>query len=280
MPELPEVEVIRQGLLPHLVDRRIVAISCSGKQLRFPVDCKTMEDNLLNEQIINIKRRAKYLLLEGKSGARLVVHLGMSGNLGIFPVGTEGKKHDHLCWTLDNDTELRLNDPRRFGSVILFPAERANASIKQFFAATGPEPFSRSCSVRYLMGRAEKKKQAVKQFLMDSRVVAGIGNIYANETLFRSSIHPARPASSLTENEWKRLLISLRKTLKHAISCGGSTINDFAGASGEGGYFQMNFLIYGRGGESCTQCGGQVEKIVLGGRASFFCPECQPVRGR
>jgi formamidopyrimidine-DNA glycosylase len=275
MPELPEVEVICQGLLPHLLDRTIVGIRCSGKNLRFPVRCEAMKTELCTHGITSLTRRAKYLLLGVESGASLIIHLGMSGNLGIFTAGTAGKKHDHVCWLLDNNTELRLNDPRRFGAVLLYTAEETKTGIKQFFAATGPEPFSRSCSVAYLMERAAGKKQAVKQFLMDSHVVAGIGNIYANETLFRCRIHPAREASSLTEGEWKQLLRSMRKTLKHAISCGGSTISDFAGASGEGGYFQMNFLIYGKVGKSCSQCGEQVKKIVLGGRASFFCPGCQ-----
>ncbi|MCF8057528.1 MAG: bifunctional DNA-formamidopyrimidine glycosylase/DNA-(apurinic or apyrimidinic site) lyase [Desulfocapsa sp.] len=275
MPELPEVEVTCQGLLPHLMERRIIAVCCSGKNLRFPVGCKAMRTELCDDRITGLTRRAKYLLLRMESGAGLIIHLGMSGNLGIFAAGTAQKKHDHVCWLLDNNTELRFNDPRRFGAVLLFTAEEAKTGVKQFFAATGPEPFSRSCSVVYLMQRAGGRKQAVKQYLMDSHVVAGIGNIYANEILFRSRIHPARAASSLTEREWKQLFRSMRKTLTHAISCGGSTISDFAGASGEGGYFQMNFLIYGKAGQACSQCGEYVEKTKLGGRATFFCPGCQ-----
>ncbi|MEN8200317.1 MAG: bifunctional DNA-formamidopyrimidine glycosylase/DNA-(apurinic or apyrimidinic site) lyase [Thermodesulfobacteriota bacterium] len=279
MPELPEVEVIRQGLLPHLQKRKIVNIYCSGKDLRFPVQCDRMSELLCGTRITGLERRAKYLLLRMENGAQLIIHLGMSGNLGIFPAQSTCKKHDHVCWELDNNSELRFNDARRFGAVRLLLPEEAAAEVKRFFAATGPEPFSRDCSSSYLARRAKGKKQPVKTFLMDSHVVAGIGNIYANETLFRCHIHPARPTSSLTVKEWRRLLTTMRKILKHAISCGGSTISDFLGASGEGGYFQMNFLVYGKAGERCEQCDGRIEKIQIGGRASFFCPVCQPAQG-
>lgn len=278
MPELPEVEVICQGLLPHLINRKIISVRCSGKQLRTPVHCENLQLALKNRQIVNLTRRAKYLVLKTDSGATLIIHLGMTGNMGIFDADSITKKHDHVCWLLDNKTELRLNDTRRFGAVHLLAAKNAKEEEKQFFSATGPEPFTRSCSVAYLMKRAAPRKQAVKAFLMDSHVVAGIGNIYANETLFRSRIHPQRPASSLSAKEWKRLLTTMRKTLKHAIACGGSTISDFVGASGEAGYFQMNFLIYGKAGEACSDCGKIISKETIGGRASFFCMNCQPKR--
>ena len=277
MPELPEVEVICQGLLPHLIGRTITDVYCSGKQLRTPVHCKELKKELKNRQIVILKRRAKYLVLETDSGATLIIHLGMTGNMGIFAIGSAIKKHDHVCWQLDNGTELRFNDTRRFGAVRLLPAKNAAKEEQQFFAVTGPEPFSRSCSVSYLMKRATHRKIAIKSFIMDSHVVAGIGNIYANETLFLSRIHPERPASSLSAKEWKLLLTTIRKTLKHAIRCGGSTISDFVNASGEGGYFQMNFRIYGKAGELCSRCRKPISKKIIGGRASFFCGHCQPM---
>ncbi|RUM43069.1 MAG: formamidopyrimidine-DNA glycosylase [Desulfocapsa sp.] len=276
MPELPEVEVICQGLRPHIIGKYIREIRCSGKRLRTEVNCKGMQRELCSQPIISLKRRAKYLILQVENGAMLILHLGMTGNLGIFKQGTVQKKHDHICWLLDDDQEMRFNDTRRFGAVHLLPAENAKQLEKAFFAATGPEPFARNCNTAYLLKRAEKRSQAVKNFIMDSHIIAGIGNIYANESLFRCGIHPARPAATLSEKEWKHLLTIIRKTLKHAIRCGGSTISDFVNASGEGGYFQMNFQIYGKTGETCTVCGQKIEKTVLGGRASFFCPGCQP----
>ena len=276
MPELPEVEVICQGLLPHLLHRTIIDVRCSGKQLRAPVDCEGLQRELNEQRIANLTRRAKYLVLKTDNGATLIIHLGMTGNMGIFAAEAATKKHDHVCWLLDNNTELRFNDTRRFGAVRLFTAKNAAEEEKKFFSATGPEPFSRACSVTYLMQRAARRKQPIKSFIMDSHVVAGIGNIYANEILFHSRIHPQRPAFSLSPEEWKQLLTIMRKTLKHAIRCGGSTISDFVNASGEGGYFQMNFRIYGKAGEACSRCGEVVSKKTIGGRASFFCGNCQP----
>jgi len=275
MPELPEVEVICQGLQSHIIGRYIRDIYCSGKSLRVPVQCEEMCKELCGQKILTLTRRAKYLLLQTENGACLILHLGMTGNMGIFAQGTKRRKHDHICWSLDNATELRFNDTRRFGAVYLLPADNAKAGEKTFFAATGPEPFSRSCTAAYMMQRASRKKQAVKNYIMDSHTIAGVGNIYANESLFRTGIHPARPASSLTAKEWKRLLTIIRKTLRQAIECGGSTISDFVNASGDGGYFQINFQIYGKTGEQCCKCRTIIQKTTIGGRASFFCPQCQ-----
>jgi formamidopyrimidine-DNA glycosylase len=279
MPELPEVEVICRGLLPHLLNRTIISIRCSGKQLRSPVQCEEMNAELCGRRITSLSRRAKYLVLKSEGGAALIIHLGMTGNMGIFDAGSATKKHDHVCWQLDNKTELRFNDARRFGAVRLLPERTAVQEEKRFFSATGPEPFSRSCSVAYLSQLAARRKIAIKKFIMDSHVIAGIGNIYANESLFRARIHPERPASSLSAKEWERLRSIIRKTLNHAIACGGSTISDFVDASGKGGYFQMNFRIYGKAGESCSECGEKIRKETIGGRASFFCPVCQPQSG-
>ena len=277
MPELPEVEVICQGLRSHLINRTIVSVYCSGKQLRSPVPCKDMQTGLSGKQIISLSRRAKYLILKTDCGGALIIHLGMTGNMGIFDMGSATKKHDHICWRLDNKTELRFNDTRRFGAVHFLPAKNVTRKIKQFFAKTGPEPFSRACSTQYLIEQASHRDIAIKKLIMDNHVIAGIGNIYANEALFRSGIHPEQPASSLSGKEWKRLLTVIRKTLKHAIECGGSTISDFLGASGDGGYFQINFRIYGKAGEKCLECGGLIMKKTIGGRASFFCPVCQAI---
>ncbi len=275
MPELPEVEVICQGLRPHILGKTIEDVFCSGKQLRVPVDCEEIRNELCNKKISSLTRRAKYLLLTMQNGATLILHLGMTGNIGIFEHETTRRKHDHICWLLNDKKEMRLNDTRRFGAVHLLPANDAERLKKEFFVTTGPEPFSRTCTAGYLHKCAAKRNQAVKSFIMDSRVIAGIGNIYANESLFRTAIHPARPASSLSEKEWRHLLTIIRKTLKHAIQCGGSTISDFVNASGDGGYFQMNFQIYGKNGSDCLTCKNTIQKTVIGGRASFYCPVCQ-----
>ncbi len=275
MPELPEVEVICQGLSPHLAGRTIHDIRCSGKPLRAPVACDEMRAELCGHRIGSVKRRAKHLILHMENGAALIIHLGMTGNMGIFDASAALKRHDHVCWRLDNRTELRFNDARRFGAVRLLPAENAALAEKQFFAATGPEPFSRACSATYLEKRAAGRKIAIKKFIMDSHVIAGIGNIYANESLFRSGIHPGRAVSDLSTGEWQTLLRVIRKTLKHAIRCGGSTISDFVDASGKGGYFQMNFQIYGKKGEECIRCRQTIIRESIGGRASYICPGCQ-----
>jgi len=279
MPELPEVEVICQGLIPHLINRTILDIRCSGKQLRYPVQCQKMSNELCNGKIISLSRRAKYLILKTDNGSALIIHLGMTGNMGIFDKNSATKKHDHICWQLDNKKELRFNDTRRFGAVHLLPAKTAPQLEKQFLFKTGPEPFAPSCSIAYLTDLARRRKVGIKKFIMDSHVIAGIGNIYANESLFRASIHPEQPAASLSAKEWKYLRTIIRKTLKHAIQCGGSTISDFVDASGKGGYFQMNFLIYGKRGEPCSRCGTTIKKETIGGRASFFCPVCQSKQG-
>ncbi len=314
MPELPEVEVICQGLRPHLTGRIITTIRYSGKPLRQPVPQAAMNELLPGLRIRAITRRAKYLLLEteeempsGRSGdsssipcdrdtkpsvavgrscaipgtrdtkpsVAVVIHLGMTGNLGIFPCSAPIKTHDHVCWQLDNDLELRLNDSRRFGGVWLLTPEQSANRESGFFGNTGPEPFSAQCTPAYFMTQARKKQQPVKTFLMDSKVVAGIGNIYANEALMAAGIHPARPVCALKKRDWQQLIPLIRTILTQAIACGGSTISDFINASGESGYFQMNFKVYGRKDQPCHQCGASIEKIQISGRASFFCPRCQ-----
>ena len=293
MPELPEVEVICQGLRPHLTHRLITSIHCSGKPLRHPVPHAAMNELLCGRMISSVERRAKYLLIateeetlsrssavpDGRdtrpSLAVVIIHLGMTGNLGIFPHTAPVKLHDHVRWQLDNDLELRLNDSRRFGAVWMLTAEESRNRETGFFAGTGPEPFSKLCTPAHFMALARKRQQPIKTFLMDGRVVAGIGNIYANEALLAAGIHPGRKASALEEHDWQRLILLIRRILTQAIECGGSTISDFINASGERGYFQMHFQVYGRQNQPCHQCGSPIEKMQLSGRAAYFCPVCQ-----
>ncbi len=275
MPELPEIEVIRRGLQLHLPDRRIEAVFYNGKKLRHPVPLEPMQKLLIGGKISKVCRRAKFLLVHIDNDAVLVIHLGMTGRLGLFPEGSALAPHDHLRWRLDGGLELRLHDARRFGSVRLLTAGEAMDIETTLFKSIGPEPFSDACSPAYLFAQAEKRKQPIKTFLMDMKIVAGIGNIYANECLFNTGINPARPAGGLSLHDWQRLLPELRAILQHAIDCGGSTISDYLNAGGKPGYFQIHFKVYGKKGEPCQECGTPIGMVRLGGRASYFCPACQ-----
>jgi len=275
MPELPEVEVICRGIRPLLIGRRVTAIMSSGKKLRHPIPLEVMQDSMLGQTITTVERRAKFLQVGLQHGEMLIIHLGMTGNLGIFSPSAVQAKHVHIRWSLDNDTELRYNDSRRFGSIRFLQRDEVAKREETLFKTTGPEPFSDEFSADYLLQRAKGKSLGVKLLLMTNQVVAGIGNIYANESLFAAEIHPARQAQTLTRQEWSRLVIKIRKVLRQAIECGGSTIRDFVNAGQERGYFQINFHVYGREGEACSRCSTKIEKLKLGGRASFYCPKCQ-----
>jgi formamidopyrimidine-DNA glycosylase len=275
MPELPEVEVICRGIRPHLIGRRVAAVTGDGLPLRQPVPLEMMASELPGRKIVRVERRAKYLQVSLDSGAMLVIHLGMTGNLGIFSAGLPPRKHDHLHWLLDNSTELRYHDSRRFGSVQLLCPEETGQREETIFKTMGPEPFGRDFSANYLYRLARGRSLAVKPFIMTNQVVTGIGNIYANESLYAAGIHPARQAGSLSLGEWARLVKEIRRGLSEAIECGGSTISDFVDADRREGYFQINFQVYGRSGEICRRCRAPIESRRLGGRASYFCPGCQ-----
>jgi formamidopyrimidine-DNA glycosylase len=275
MPELPEVEVICRGIRSFLVGRTVTDIHCNGKRLRHPVPMEIMQRKMVNQVITTVERRAKFLQIGLETGEMLIIHLGMTGNLGIFPPAVTPAKHDHVLWLLDNGTELRYNDIRRFGSIRFLSVSEVVDREETIFQTTGPEPFSDEFSAEYLQKLAKGKNPAVKLFIMTNQTVAGIGNIYANESLFAAGIQPSRTAQSLTKKEWERLVIEIRRVLSHAIECGGSTISDFLNASQEKGYFQMNFKVYGREGKACSLCSANIEKQKIGGRASYFCPNCQ-----
>lgn len=275
MPELPEVEVTCRGLRPHILDRKILAIDASGKDLRTAIPLTSMRDHLIGTHFLHVNRRAKYLLLGTAKDDLLIIHLGMTGKLGIFSAKTQRAKHDHLSISFDNDTELRLNDTRRFGSVHFIKEYLQEDLEKSIFLTSGPEPFSDVFSAPYLKKRAKGRSQAVKTFIMNSTIVVGVGNIYANESLFAAGIHPQTAAGNLSMAKWKKLIHSIQAILHWAIECGGSTISDFRSASGESGYFQVNFKVYGRDGKPCVNCGSVVKKVTVGNRATFFCPNCQ-----
>ncbi len=275
MPELPEVEVICRGILPHLLERTVTAIHHSDKQLRRPVPIDFLRREMIGHRITAVTRRAKYLQISIDSGAMLIIHLGMTGNLGFFAPACDPAKHDHLRFTLDNDTELRYNDSRRFGSMQILSSRETADREATVFKSTGPEPFSDAFSPDYLHRLAKGKDLAVKVFIMNTRVLAGVGNIYASESLFRAGILPDRKVRNISKKDWARLITATREILQHAITCGGSTISNFINARQEKGYFQVNFKVYGRQGDPCPICQEKIEKVRLGGRASYFCPKCQ-----
>jgi formamidopyrimidine-DNA glycosylase len=275
MPELPEVEVICRGLRPHLIGRTITRIRHSGFNLRVPVPVDELSRHIANRVVIDVDRRAKYLIITVEGGTKMLIHLGMSGRLGFFPQQSPVARHDHLRLLLDNDIELRFNDARRFGAVHVFSGADAANLERSFFARSGPEPFSREYSAQYLLEKAKGRQSPVKVFLMTNEIVVGIGNIYANEILFAARIAPTRRAATLSLAEWRRIVAKTRLILKQAIDCGGSTISDFANANHESGYFQVNFRVYDCKGQPCQTCSRAIEKIQLGGRACYYCPKCQ-----
>ncbi len=275
MPELPEVEVVRRGLLNHLPGRTITGVLTDGKKLRLPVPVKALRLCLTGARVTDVRRRAKYLLIDFDNGALMILHLGMTGILGLFPRDTGLGPHDHVCWNLDNGYDLRFNDVRRFGSVRVVGPDKIKTLEQTVFKTTGPEPFSETFTGQYLHSKAHKKQQPVKNFIMDARVVAGVGNIYANESLFSSGIRPNRKAGAVSTKRYDLLVDKIREVLTTAIECGGSTISDFIDTSGASGYFQIHFNVYGRKDQPCPTCTNLIRHMKLGGRASYFCPACQ-----
>ncbi len=275
MPELPEVEVVRRGLMPHLKGMTITGFRHSGKNLRFPVPKELLSSKLPGSKITTVKRRAKYLLFPTDKGDLLIIHLGMTGKLALFDQDATTTKHDHLFFSLNNGKELRYNDTRRFGAVHLITNYETVDLENTFFQTSGPEPFSDMCTSKYFKTRAKSSSQAVKTFIMNSKIIVGVGNIYANESLFAAQIHPQTPAGRLTHKQWQLLIEKIREILRWAIDCGGSTISDFLNAGGQQGYFQINFRVYSQDGKPCHVCKTLIDKRVVNGRASYFCPQCQ-----
>jgi formamidopyrimidine-DNA glycosylase len=276
MPELPEVEVTRLGLIPFLPGRKIVKITSSSKRLRAPIPRNMLAHHIKGNKITSIDRRAKYLLFRITGGSTMVLHLGMAGKLSYISASEPPAKHDHLRVLLDNTMEGRFNDSRRFGTILVWPPDKAKMCEKNFSDRIGVEPLSNGFSVAYLIEKSRNKRLPIKNFLMDSRIIAGIGNIYANEILFEAALNPETPAGELATGNWQAIIQSTKRILKKAIKSGGSSISDFLTTSGNPGYFQVHFKVYNRGGEKCLHCPSSVAKIVLGGRATYFCPACQP----
>jgi len=286
MPELPEVETVRRGLVPAMAGRRILSARANRVDLRFAFP-ERFEERLTGTRVERLDRRAKYLLARLGSGETLLMHLGMSGRFtiqagdlarlpGDFVYAPAGNPaHDHVVFELEDGVRVTYNDPRRFGFMTLF--ETASQESQPFLAGLGPEPDSNAFSSAYLDERLAGRRTPVKAALLDQRVVAGLGNIYVCEALWRARISPRRMAASVPGKRAARLAPAVRAVIAEAIDAGGSTLRDFAGADGALGYFQHRFDVYGREGEPCRRegCGGTVSRIVQSGRSTFFCPVCQ-----
>jgi len=270
MPELPEVETSCRGIAPHIQDRRVARVIIRNHSLRWPIPAD-LPEILKNRQLLSVGRRGKYLLLRFKHG-HVLLHLGMSGSLRIVPADLPAEKHDHVDMCFSGGVVLRLTDPRRFGA-LLWTSE--TLETHKLIAHLGPEPLSGDFDDLHLYRLSRKRKQAVKTFIMDSKVVVGVGNIYANEALFMSGIRPTRKAGGLSRAACVTLTENIRKVLAGAIAQGGTTLKDFVGGDGKPGYFKQSLRVYGRGGEPCVHCQKPLKEIQLGKRATVYCTACQ-----
>jgi formamidopyrimidine-DNA glycosylase len=270
MPELPEVETTRRGIEPHAVGRHIVALHVHEPRLRWRVQ-DDLPAQVAGRLILHAKRRAKYLLLELETGT-LLLHLGMSGSLRVLPADTPRIAHDHFDLVLDSGNTLRFNDPRRFGS-LHYTCEDPN--IHPLLASLAPEPFDEAFDTDYLWRVTRRRRVAIKQLLMNSRLVVGVGNIYASEALFRAKIRPRRQAHTLSRVEIGRLVRAVRAILAMAIKVGGTTLRDYVGADGVPGYFSQKLYVYERGGDPCRKCRTPVKQLTQGQRSTYYCPTCQ-----
>jgi formamidopyrimidine-DNA glycosylase len=284
MPELPEVETTRRGLLPHVAGRRIEHVLLRRPDLRWPIP-REVEELLPDQRIEGIRRRAKYLLLDTQAGSALL-HLGMSGSLRVLPGDTPVRAHDHVDIALDSGRVLRFNDPRRFGCLLW----QAPGETHALLAGLGPEPLSDDVDGAafdgavfdgavfdgdYLFARSRGRSAPVKTFLMDQSVVVGVGNIYAAEALFLAGISPLREAGKVSRARYAALADAVKAILAHAIARGGTTLRDFISPDGAPGYFEQELLAYGRGGEPCPRCGRVLKHALIGQRASVWCGHCQ-----
>lgn len=270
MPELPEVETTLRGIAPHLSQRRIADVVVRNPKLRWPIP-NDLPQLLRGHVIRGLRRRAKYLLIEFEHGT-LILHLGMSGSLRIQPRGTPAEKHDHFDLVLEDGQLMRLRDPRRFGAVLWHADDVAQHPL---LAALGPEPLGPDFNGEYLHLVTRSRSAAIKMTIMDSHLVVGVGNIYANESLFRAGIRPQLAANKLSLPRCRCLAQNIKEVLLEAITQGGSTLRDFVHSDGSSGYFQQNYFVYGRTGESCRVCGSIIKQIRQGQRSTFYCPTCQ-----
>ena len=273
MPELPEVETTRRGIEPWVLNQTITGIKVRNAQLRWPVD---IPERLIGQSIDGVGRRGKYLLIATSQGT-VIIHLGMSGSLRILPLGTPPLKHDHIDIRLGNGKLLRLNDPRRFGSVVFQPGDQPQEHW--LLKDLGVEPLGNEFSGQYLFERSRKRKVAVKNFIMDSKNVVGVGNIYAAEALFLAGIRPGTGAGRIPRRAYETLAGSIKHVLDRSVRQGGTTLRDFVGSDGNPGYFQQQLNVYGRQDKPCRVCEKPLKLQILGQRSTVYCANCQTSQG-
>jgi formamidopyrimidine-DNA glycosylase len=282
MPELPEVETVRRGLAPAMEGAVIAQADVNRPDLRWPFPVG-MADRLKGKRVLGLRRRSKYILADLDSGETLLVHLGMSGRMLISgdPLGQfvhdhpSPEKHDHVVLHMDNGARITFNDPRRFGAMDLLST--ATAEAHPLLASIGPEPLGNGFNEDYLIQALAHRNTPMKSALLDQKIIAGLGNIYVCESLFRSKIHPTRPARRVSKARVANLVPIIRDVMNDAITAGGSSLRDFRQADGELGYFQHSFDVYGREDEACRtpECASRIRRIVQSGRSTFYCPTCQ-----
>ena len=277
MPELPEVETVVRDLIPLLSLKTVIKVEVPGKKLRRPWD-PVWSQLLVNQTIEKVTRRGKWIIISFRSNVQLLIHLGMTGQLCVFNQNSPLQSHTNLVFSLDcKAKELRFRDIRRFGSADVFLSQEA---LKEFFDSRelGPEPFN--IPQDYWVNTLAKSSRNLKAFLLDQKNITGVGNIYADESLYKSGLNPSRKAMSLSKKEALLLAKCIGEVLGSAIENRGSTIKDYVGGSGLMGGYQDEFQAYGRTGEPCKKCGQPIKKIVLAGRSTHFCPICQPKKPR
>ncbi|MEM8561189.1 MAG: bifunctional DNA-formamidopyrimidine glycosylase/DNA-(apurinic or apyrimidinic site) lyase [Pseudomonadota bacterium] len=269
MPELPEVETTRRGVAPYCVGKLVSHVTVRESRLRWPVPSE-LPERLAGLRVTALERRAKYLLFRTEQGS-LLVHLGMSGSLRIAALDDEPRKHDHIDILFENGACLRFHDPRRFGSLHWVPVDGSHKLLNHL----GPEPLSDVFDGSLLYQRSRGRSCPVKNFIMDGRVVVGVGNIYANEALFLAGIHPRRAAGRISRSRYETLANRIKQVLTSAIKQGGTTLRDFVGGDGSPGYFAQQLYVYARAGERCKRCDATLKEIRLAQRSTVFCVTCQ-----
>lgn len=270
MPELPEVETSRRGIEPHVLNRPITDVIIRRKKLRWPVPTQ-LKKQLVGEHFSAAIRRGKYILLPTDNGT-LILHLGMTGSLRIMKTSTAPAKHDHVELVFADGNCLRLNDPRCFGAVLWTTDDPYQHEL---IRNLGPEPLTDEFTPEYLFKKSRGRKQAIKTFIMDSKIVVGVGNIYANEALFMAGIRPRTAAGRLSKTKYTLLVEKIRFVLARSIELGGTTLRDFLHSDGKPGYFAQQLLVYGRGNKPCRVCDTNLKEIRLGQRSTVYCPACQ-----
>lgn len=270
MPELPEVETTLQGIAPAITGEKIKSVIVRERRLRWTIPA-SFEQTLSGNTIDHVSRRAKYLLIHTQNGT-LIVHLGMSGSLKIATDSTVLRKHDHVDILFFNGTRLRFHDPRRFGCLLW---TKKDPFQHKLLKTLGPEPLTDMFNARYLYTKSRNRKVSIKQFIMNSHIVVGVGNIYASEALFMSGINPKRMASGISLTRYECLNNSIKTVLSEAIKQGGTTLRDFVSGKGEPGYFQQKLNVYAKQGDACSRCNSTIKTIKQGQRSTFYCPNCQ-----